>query len=73
MPVDFTVRLGEVEMPVGRVRSLKVGDVIPLNRRPSDPVVGLVEGLPKFHGVTGVYRGSRAIQITKVLKNSQNR
>jgi len=73
VPVDFTARLGEVEMPVGRVRSLRVGDIIPLHRRPSDPVMGLVEGVPKFHGVTGVYRGSRAIQITKVLKTSQNR
>jgi flagellar motor switch protein FliM len=73
VPVELTVRLGEVAMPVGRVRSLKPGDIIPLNRRPSDPVVGLVEGLPKFHGVTGVYRGSRALQITKALKSSVGR
>jgi flagellar motor switch protein FliM len=67
VPLQFTVRLGEVAMPIGRVRALKVGDVIPLGKRPSDPVVGLLEGVPKFHGVTGVYRGSRALQITKVL------
>jgi flagellar motor switch protein FliM len=67
VPLTFTVRLGELAMPIGRVRALKVGDVIPLGRRASDPVVGLLEGVPRFHGVTGAYRGSRALQITKVL------
>jgi len=73
VPLQFTVRLGEVAMPIGRVRALKVGDVIPLGKRPSDPVVGLLEGVLKFHGVTGVYRGSRALQITKVLARSSVR
>jgi flagellar motor switch protein FliM len=73
VPLEFTVRLGEVVMPIGRVRALSVGDVIPIGKRPSDPVVVLVEGVPKFYGVTGVYRGSRALQITKALAALQGR
>ncbi|RMF87160.1 MAG: hypothetical protein D6739_02140 [Nitrospirae bacterium] len=68
LPVTFTARLATVEVPLRVVRGLKVGDLLPLNRRPSDPVVGLLEGVPKYLAVSGTYNGSRAVQILKPVK-----
>jgi flagellar motor switch protein FliM len=68
LPVTFTVELGQVPMSVGQVRALRVGTVIPLGKRPTDPVVGLLEGIPRFLGMSGTYQGSRAVKIIKVLK-----
>ena len=68
LPVTFTARLANLRVPMRTVRSLKVGDVLPLNRRPSEPVVALLEGIPKYLGVSGTYHGSRAVQIIKPVK-----
>ncbi len=72
LPVTFTVRLADIRVPMRTVRSLKVGDVLPLNRRPSEPVVALLEGIPKYLGVSGTYHGSRAVQILKPIKPEAN-
>jgi len=68
LPVTFTARLANLRVPMRTVRALKVGDVLPLNRRPTEPVVALLEGIPKYLGVSGTYHGSRAVQILKPLK-----
>lgn len=68
LPVTLTARLANLRVPMRTVRSLKVGDILPLNRRPSEPVVALLEGIPKYLGVSGTYHGSRAVQILKPVK-----
>jgi len=72
LPVTLTARLASLRVPLRTVRSLKVGDVLPLNRRPSEPVVALLEGIPKYFGVSGTYHGSRAVQILKPVKHEAN-
>jgi len=72
LPVTLTARLANLRVPMRTVRSLKVGDVLPLNRRPSEPVVALLEGIPKYLGVSGTYHGSRAVQILKPVKREAN-
>jgi len=72
LPVTLTARLANLRVPMRTVRALKVGDVLPLNRRPSEPVMALLEGIPKYLGVSGTYHGSRAVQILKPVKREAN-
>lgn len=72
LPVTLTARLANLRVPMRTVRSLKIGDILPLNRRPSEPVVALLEGIPKYLGVSGTYHGSRAVQILKPVKPEAN-
>ena len=54
---------GNVQMTVGRLLGLEVGDLIDLDAQVGDPVVLEVEGMRKFMARTGIYRGSKAVQI----------
>ncbi|MBN2467069.1 MAG: flagellar motor switch protein FliM [Deltaproteobacteria bacterium] len=66
--VSITVELGKARHYVRDVLSVQVGDVIILDRGPQDPIVTLVEGIPKYYAVPGTYKGSKAVQITALLR-----
>lgn len=42
---------------------IKVGDVIPMEQHPEDPVVVCVEGIPKFAGYVGAFRQNKAVRV----------
>jgi flagellar motor switch protein FliM len=44
---------------------LNVGDVITLETNPSDEAMVHVEGVPKYYGYVGSYRGNRSVRITR--------
>ncbi len=67
IPVTVTGELGKSMMDVQKVVSLKVDDLIMLDRRSDEDVDILVEGFPKFKGKFGVNRGSYALKVVKVL------
>jgi flagellar motor switch protein FliM len=67
IPVTITGEVGKVKLDVSRVVDLKVNDVIMLDRRVDDDIDILVEGYPKFTGKFGIYRGSMALKVNKVL------
>ena len=46
---------------------LEPGDIIQLNNDATMPLDVLIEGQPKFRGVPGLLKGSRAIKITESL------
>ena len=64
MNVNMTLsaELGTVNMSVGDLLNLKVGDRISLNSRPGRCVIR-VGGVSKFEGVPGVFRGHRALRV----------
>jgi flagellar motor switch protein FliM len=64
---SLVVKLGETEMSVGDLVTLEVGDIIPLQQEVSGEVEVAVEGIEKLKCLIGVYKGSRAIQITQSL------
>lgn len=64
----LVVKLGETEMSVGDLVTLDVGDIIPLNQEASGEVSISVEGVEKMKGLIGVYKGNRAIQVSKVAE-----
>ena len=65
--VEITVEVGRTVVDSGRLLRLQPGDVIVLNKDVSDPLVAMVEGIPKFMGRAGVYRGTKAYKVEKLL------
>lgn len=64
----LVVKLGESEMSVGDLLTLELGDIIPLNQEASGEVSLAVEGVEKMKCLIGTYKGNRAVQVSKVLK-----
>lgn len=59
-----------VELATGTIlakdfMALKKGDIITLDKTPSEEAMVMIEGAPKFYGYVGSYRGNRALRITR--------
>lgn len=67
------VKLGEAEMTVGDLVTLEKGDIIPLNQEASGEVSIEVEGVEKMKCLIGIYKGNRAVQVTKLLNGVSER
>ena len=65
--VDFTVEMGRTELKSGDLLKLKVGDVLTLDKDANDFLVAMVEGVPKFKGRAGSYRGNKAFRVEGLL------
>lgn len=71
--LDVKVNLGQSEISLKELMSLKVGDVIPLDQDANGEFDILVQEVKKFKGLYGVYHGSVAMQITKpIIKETDN-
>lgn len=66
---SVSVRLGQAQMTVGDLITLKEGDIIPLNQEASGEVDLLIEGVEKMKCLIGVHKGNRAVQITDYIKS----
>jgi flagellar motor switch protein FliM len=67
VPVLVTGKLGSSRVSVEDVLKYKVSDLIILEKRADDDVNVDVEGSEKFKARFGVYKGSYALKVTKVL------
>jgi flagellar motor switch protein FliM len=61
--VQMSVELGRTQMDSGQLLKLKTGDVIKLDKDVDDLLVAMVEGVPKFKGRPGTYRGAKAFKV----------
>jgi flagellar motor switch protein FliM len=59
------VKLGETEMTIGDLVGLQIGDIIPLAQEVSGELDLEIEESKKLKCLIGVYKGSRAVQITR--------
>lgn len=66
--VDLKVELGNTKIKGRELLNLHVGDVIQLDRDSSDELTVHVEETPKYKGYMGVYRGNKAIQLSKIIE-----
>jgi flagellar motor switch protein FliM len=64
VPVEVSVLLGETQIPIREVLSLKPGDLIATERDAGSCVRVFVEGMSKLSGRAGISRGKRAVKIT---------
>ena len=62
--VELVASLGGTVFSVRKLLELEVNDVIRLNEGPHTPITVSVHGVPKYMGIPGVSKGSRAVQIT---------
>ena len=65
--VDIVVELGRTELCGREIINLKEGDVIYLERHFMDGLDIYVEGVQKFKGHPGIYKGNQAVQVSKIL------
>jgi flagellar motor switch protein FliM len=65
MPLRLRAEVGSAELPLGKLRRLRAGDVVPLRPASAGGVLLRVEGEPKFRGVPGVVGARVAVRITE--------
>lgn len=70
-PVHVTAYLGETTVKLSELRSLRAGDIIPLNKKVAQELVMQIEGRNKFAGMPGQYRGRRALCITRSAEQDE--
>lgn len=63
-PVNITAELGRTRIKGKDVLALEVGDVLLLDRNATGELDVRVEGVLKFRGYPGVFKGNRAIKIS---------
>ena len=64
-PVQLEVELGRASIGLRKLSQLEVGQVIKLNRHPSEELPVNISGLTKFHGLPVADGGALAIEITR--------
>jgi flagellar motor switch protein FliM len=63
LPVEITVDLGTIELPISQLAALAAGDLLILNQRVSEPLNVRVDNRPKFRGWPGRVGLRQALQV----------
>lgn len=66
--LEIKVNLGETEIKLKDMMTLKVGDVIPLDQDASGEFDVNIEGVKKFKGYYGIHHGTVAVQVTRPVQ-----
>ena len=69
--IEILAELGRTQVHGKELVSLKTGDIIPLEQYASDPLKIYVEGVLKFRGAPGVYKGNQAVQISQIITGKE--
>ena len=69
-PVEVVVELAETKITTNDLINLRVGDIIASEKDVRHPLLVYVEGLPKFHGAPGRFKGRKAIQILSSVEHT---
>lgn len=64
--VDVAVELGTTQISGKDLVNLQKGDVVRLDQFASDALNVYVEGIAKYQGYPGVYKGNQAVQISRL-------
>jgi flagellar motor switch protein FliM len=67
MPVSVLVELASTTMTAREVLTLAAGDIIVFDKKVTEPLIGRVEGIPKFTGFAGQFHQAKAVQVQKLL------
>ena len=70
--LDVSVILGKMKVKMKDLLDLSVGDVVPLQTRSDDELMVMVGEKPKFYGIPGISRKSKAIRITRLISTSED-
>ena len=61
--IEVTIEVGRAEVLSGSLLEFKVGDVITLDKDINEPLVALIQGVPKFVGRAGTFKGNKAFKV----------
>jgi flagellar motor switch protein FliM len=67
MHVRLKVKLADAKIKMHQLLNLRVGDIICTQKNIATPMLISVEGIPKYWGKAGTYRGYTAIQIEDTI------
>jgi len=71
--VNIIAELGRTVYSVEDILNFDVDDVLQLNTGPENNVTLNIERVPKYLGMPGVVKGSKAVQITEVIDQDQGK
>lgn len=69
MHTECEVRLGRVHLTAPQVAQLRVGDVVVLDQRVSEPLIASIRGEPKFQGWAGRVGNRQAFEIETIIQS----
>ncbi len=69
MKVELKVKLADAKMKMHEFLNLRVGDVICTQKNVGTPLLVTVEGIPKYWGKPGTYKGYTAVQIDELIED----
>jgi len=64
---NMSVQLAEGQIKTKNFIKLRAGDVVSMDTNPSEEALIMIEGIPKFYGYVGSFRGNRAVRITRPI------
>jgi flagellar motor switch protein FliM len=67
LPVQVVVELASTTMSARNILNLAAGDIIFFDKKVTEPLLGRVEGVPKFTGFAGQFHQAKAFQVHKLL------
>ena len=62
--LNLVVELGRTTIKAKEMLKFRIGDVIPLDGDATEDLLVNVEGIPKFRGRPGVFRGNKALRVS---------
>jgi len=71
LEVDGVVKFGETDLTIGRILSLKEGDIINLNKDVDEPLVMEIEGIPKFNCFAGIIKSNKAVKVVEKIEKEE--
>ena len=71
--VNIVAELGRTVYSVQDILNFEVDDVLQLNTGPQNNVTMNIERVPKYLGMPGVVKGSKAVQITDLIDHDRGR
>jgi flagellar motor switch protein FliM len=69
LPIEFSVGLGDANVPLSALASLQIGDVLVLNQRVSEPLFARVAGDKKFRVWPGRVNLQQAVQVESLQED----
>ncbi len=71
--VNIVAELGQTVYSVEDILNFEVDDILRLNTGPQNNVIVNIERVPKYLGMPGVVKGSKAVQISEVIDQDQGK
>ena len=65
--INILVTLGQTELTVREFLKLEVGDVLSIDQEADKPLDVEIEGVVKYRGFQGTYKGNQAIKVSELV------